>query len=353
VRGLVLAQSLMEGSWCAVYLATQDVVDRFPPARRNLRPAAVAAAQAYMEGYRSSCRPAPAAAAPRPGAPSADPQLNQIYRLARHARWLVAGTQGGVAVWDAATGRQVAAHKELICSHVVVHGGAAWAGCDTSVVRWDGKAFKTYLDNTANDATYYAPFLGPRGELWIRYGGAAWAYDPARDTFVPRSPLWVASPYDVLVRRTGQVWWIDFLRALHGHGKTYPLRSDDYPGSDPRAFYEDDYGRLWVADFGAGLYWLDEATGRFVQEPGLGNKGTAVAVDRLRDRVWLLHYTRGVVLKQRGVTIEDFDLKDQQNMRHLVLDPSGAVWIGGWRGIVRLHEVARGKWQRTTLVVGP
>ncbi len=353
VRGLVQAQAAMDQSWCSVFLATQQVIDEFPPERRNLRPDAVASAQSYMALYEDDCQgaaasPAPAAA----GAPAGmytSPQLNEIYALVRYRDWIVAGTQGGVAVWDPAhPDRPHDTREEFICNELVVWGDAVWAGCDTRVYRYDGAGWKTYLHDPSNDAEYYAPLRGPGGELLVQYGGSAYVYNPAKDDFVAAGPGGKGTgAYDVLFRQSGELWTIDFLDAIHGAGRTYRLGSVDYPGTDPRSFVEDARGQLWVCDFEGGLFRLDEASRRFQHVPGLSEKGTGVAVDAARDRVWMLHYTQGPTLVQHGKITERIDLSDLGNMRDLLLADDGSLWVAGWGQLVHLQQDAAGGWQRT------
>ena len=76
--------------------------------------------------------------------------------------------------------------------------------------------------------------------------------------------------------------------------------------------------------------------GRFVREPGLDEKGSGVAYDAKRQRLWMLHYTQGLVLKQPGAEPQRVDLSDLEFMRDLLLDDSGDVWVAGWNQLVRV-----------------
>ncbi len=269
-------------------------------------------------------------------------QLNQIYSLAQLGSQIVTGTQGGVVVWDPPGRKPVSIFKEFVCNKLVVHGGAVWAGCDKHVVRWDGKAFRTYLAMRGNDATYFTPMSGARGKLWVRYGRKTFAYEPARDRFAPIQAPWKGNPYDVLCLPNGEVWWIDFLRSVHRDATTLALRSEAYPGSDPRELRLDALGRLWVMDFNNGAFRFDPAGGRFLHESGMEAKGTGVAFDLKSERLWLLHYTDGLVLKQNDRVLETVDLGDLQYMRDFILDSSGDLWVGGYNQLLHLHQGEQG-----------
>ena len=96
VRALVKAQEVMDKSWCQVFKLPKGVLDRFPAGKRNLRPGAVESVQGYLSLYEKEC----------PGSKAADKekleQLNQNFTLVQLGGQIVAGTQGGVVVWDPA-----------------------------------------------------------------------------------------------------------------------------------------------------------------------------------------------------------------------------------------------------------
>ncbi len=332
VRALVTAQGLPVERWCEVYRIPKKVLDRFPPAKRNLRPAAVQSAADYLSLYEKECPGSKAALDEKKAG------FNQVYSLARVGPHLVAGTQRGVVVWNpSSAAKPVATYGEFIC-HAFAWGGMAWAGCDKSVVRWDGRSFKAYLGNEANDGEYYHPMSGPEGTLWVRYGASTFVYDKATDAFAPVQAPWSGDPYDALVTRQGETWWIDFLESFSNRQRTFRLGSAEYPGTDPRRFREDAAGRLWVEDFARGLYRYDPASGRFLHEEGVAQKGTGVAFDLKTERLWMLHYTEGPYLKAHGRVQQTFDLKQDGFMRDLLLDEDGTVWVGSHSGVVRLRQ---------------
>jgi streptogramin lyase len=253
-----------------------------------------------------------------------------------------------VVVWDPTQPtKPVTTREEFICGHVVVLGDSAWAGCDKQVLRWDGRAFRSYLKNDANDATYYEPMLGKAGQLWVRYGAKTFAYEPQADRFKPVDTPWPGSPYDALVRKNGEVWWIDFLKSLDTTSRRYALKSQDYPGRDPRRLVEDATGTLWVEDFESGFFHLDAHSGQFVQEPGIESRASGVAFDLRHERLFLLHYRQGLTVTLNHRAVASIDLSALQYMRDLMLDQAGDVWVAGWTELVRLRE-QDGNWSRTS-----
>jgi hypothetical protein len=346
VRSLVEAQRAMGDSFCSAYIVTHGVLDSFPPKKRNLRPNALAAAQGYMEAYKGDCAKAPMTT-PKAGAPAPlTAEHEQVYSLARLGDTIVAGTQAGVVVWGRDRRRPIASRDQRICARVVVWQESAWAGCYGSVVRWDGKAWKAYLQDPGGADDAYTPLVGSGGRLLVWRGPSAWEYDPAADRFLPTALVtgtaWDRVPF---FRRSGDLLWRESLKAPVGPQRRYKVASADYPGRDPGNLIEDSEGRLWVADFKDGFYRLDEATGRFVREEGVDGQGIAVAVDNARERVWFLHYRVGLLLKTMS-GVETIDLHDLQYMRDMLLDDrTGDVWVAGWPGIARLQSSGKG-WKR-------
>ena len=325
-RALVQAQAAMDSSWCDVYRLPEAVKQRFPKPKRNLRPAALEAADGYLHGYSESCEGSQEAQHKKRA------ELNQLYTVSGLGRQVVAGAQGGVVVWEPEALSPVAKREGFICRGLS-HQGAVWVGCEAELVRWDGKAFKPYLRRAAkSSAEYYQPMRGPEGALWVRLGKRAWRYDASTDRFQQVTPPWRGAPYDALTRKNGETWWVDFLKAVVVDGRALALKSPAYPGSDPRRLREDDAGTLWVEDFESGLFRYDDERGSFVQVPGLDAKASGVAYDAARQRLILLHYTDGLVAGETKVRLPEL-----QYMRDLMLDERGDLWVAGWTGLMRLR----------------
>ena len=363
VRSLVQAQAEMKQSFCAVYVTTAAVLARFPEDRRDLRAAAVDSAMGYLGGYEEGCgvqAPAPTATLPSVPPAAADPrrfpvnpQLDMIYSVTSFRDWIVTGTQGGVVVWNRKTGRPDNVREEFICSRLLVWKDALWAGCEYRLMRFDGEKWKTYL-HEPDSAEVYHPFTGPEGELLVAFQGNLHRYDPQRDRFgaAPRS-LGTGHGYDRLYRKgTGDLWRVIFLDGIEGARRRFALGSRTYPGHDPRSFYEDPKGRLWVTDFADGFFRYDDRAGHFVREPAVSTKGSAVAVDPTHDRTWLLHYTDGLYLREGFAAPRYFDLRALQYMRALHLDADGDLWVAGWNQLVRFREVD-GEWQQDSWRIAP
>jgi hypothetical protein len=331
---LVKAQRAMASEWCKVFTLPHDVETAFPPEQRNLRPAALDLATEYLALYEDEC-PGSKAAAKKNLA-----ELNQIYTLSvvGSPAQIVAGTQGGVVVWDPKNhDKPVATYPGFICRGQTI-GGAAWLGCEKNVVRWDGTTFAPFLERSGKNTRgeYYEPMAGPHGEVWVRLGAKVWQFDAAKKDFVAvKTPPWTFDPYDALFFE-GQPYAIDFLNAIQVGPARIAKQSELYPGRDPRHLRVDANGVLWVEDFESGLYRLEK--GRFVAHPGLAAKASGVAIDAARKVRYLLHYTDGLIIQREGEADQFLDLKDLENMRDLALDPeTGDVWVAGWGQLVRLR----------------
>jgi hypothetical protein len=329
---LVKAQRALAGDWCQVFTLPHQVEAAFPPEKRNLRPGALEEANAYLAGYEESCEGSKAATRKNTEA------LNQIYSLSTvgSPQQLVAGTQGGVVVWDPKNAEKpLAIHPGFICRGLTVR-GRAWLGCEKEVVRWDGVQFVTFLTRSGKGkGDAYQPMAGPHGEVWVRLGAKLWQYDEKKSDFAPVKAPWSFDPYDAVFFE-GQPYFIDFLDAIHVGPARLAKQSELYPGRDPRRFRVDALGVLWVEDFESGLFRLEG--GRFVAHRGLTAKASGVGFDAARKVRYLLHYTDGLFVQRDQEQDQFVDLKDLENMRDLlVVAESGDVWVGGWGQLVRLR----------------
>jgi hypothetical protein len=347
-RALVVAQATMsnEKRWCEVFSGPDDVVKRFPPEQRNVRPASLEAARGYLAGYEESCPQSQAAKQVE------REQLNQIYSLAQVGRQIVAGTQGGVVVWDPERPTPVAIKDGFICRGFTWK-DAAWLGCETEVLRWDGAAFTSFLSTKdKGKSVYYEPTRGPDGSLWVRRGSKAWRYDEGTRRFTRVTPPWSADVFDATFAQ-GRWWWIDFLTAIRTEQKSFPKASPPYPGTDPRSFSEDARGTLWVSDFELGFFRFEPGAQRFVQVPPVTTKASGVAVDVERKRTWFLHYTEGLTVVREGAegaAAEKIPLVEAEFMRDLLLSPNGDVWVAGWHQLLRIRADGP-TWAKQQLVV--
>ena len=261
-------------------------------------------------------------------------QHDMIYVLARMGRYLLLGTQGGASIVDVPSGQRVAAYDEFICSSAAVAHGAFWTGCDKRVLRWTpDEGWREYLKNDENDAEYADVLVGPQGMLHAGYGAQQWRYDPASDAFASERVTF-AGTYDATYFG-GELWTIRFMRSIARQGTLIPVGSGTYPASNPRRLSIDSQGRLHVEDFDAGiLRWNGQ---RFQPLPGLSEKGTGVDYDAARNRLWLLHYTDGLIVTVDDQVVQTVDLGDLSYMRAMLLEPDGSVWVAGWPGLVRVR----------------
>ncbi len=341
VRAMVDAQTGTSGTdsaKCASYRGTQAVLDKFPEKQRNLRQAAVASVQTYMALYKDYCTAA--AQTPAATASTLTGDHNRLYSIARLGETIVAGTHGGIVVWQPSNRQQpLATRNERICSAVLAWHDAVWAGCSGIVVRWDGTTWKAYPQDPALADAPFVPLLGPAGELLVRTGARVWRYDSERDTFSPFSMTLGANPLHVMYRRNGELWRTEFLKGIVGPTRTFAIKSAEYPGGDPQKLVEDGAGRLWVTDYSSGVFRLDAAGARFELQPGLTQRASGVAIDAQRGRTWLLHHNFGPTLVAPPNPDRPITTRNLQFMTDMLVEEStGSVWVAGWSGLVRLRE---------------
>lgn len=339
VTALVRAQADLDGDWCEVWKGPELVRQAFPPARRDLRPEAVAAAVSYLQLYGDNCVPAPGRVAEVP----ADPALDQVYALAAWNGRLVAATQGGAVVWEA--GRVVDAWREPLCTQVMAVPDAVWVGCRSALLRWDGQAWKEQLRDLSERETGFEVHPGPGGRPRVVSGQKQWELRAG-----VLEPVTGRVGHDTLYRSTGELWTIDFLRAVEGPRGRLSLGSTAYPGTDPRSLYEDPSGRLWAVDFESGFFTWDDRAGRFFPVPAGAAKASDVQVDH-EGRAWLLGYTAGLTVREPDGRTRTLALPQGEYLRDLLLDGEGGAWVGSWHGVLRLTPEGEG-WRVERWAVG-
>ncbi len=336
VAALVAAQNTPDSDWCRVYTGVQAVLDRFPEAGRNLKPAAVQAVMAYIGAYKKYC-PLPAG--------QLDPNFLVAIEMEGFAGGLAVASLAGVALWDLGKHQLASLHPRGNTSSLVVHGGRLWAGSVGSVGRWDGKVWKDYLpvDPKLVAGTYKVTVDGA-GVLHAYRGKQLWRFDAKADRFVEVPLNWRA--FHLAFAPSGELWGVDLLRSVRrqvaGAWLNYPLKSPRYPGADPRRLVIDAKKSLWVMDFADGFFRFDPAKDTFVRTGPATNKASDLRVDAARGRTWYLHYTKGVTLEEGGKTRE-FDLSSQHYLRCLHLAAGGELYVGGQTALVRITK-EKGAW---------
>lgn len=342
VRSLIQGQSASSRSWCSVYLAPQQVLNQFPVVKRNLRSQAVTQAMTYLQSYESYCQ-SPALSSHQP---SVNPELNQIYKIAEFQDQIVTATQGGIVLWDPSSQTATATRDEKLCTSLMVWSNSLWVGCQHRLLRFDGNHWKLYRYAPQTAEGGFQLVKGPQGTLLARHRGQLWQFDTKHDRFVTADhQLGSGRGYDLIYRQNGEQWHIDFLQAIRGNQKQFTLKSDAYPGADPRSFYEDANGHLWVVDFKDGFFRLDEKTQTFQPVVDIASKGSAMAVDQ--QRTYFLHYTSGLFVQEAAQAAPLFiDLSALRYMRDLFIDRKGDVWVGGWNQLIRLRRQGN-QWSQT------
>lgn len=334
VRAIVQGQGEFSKSWCSIYLGPQQVLNQFPVEKRNLRSQAVAQAMQYLQNYKSYCQ--------QPALPnkqqSTNPELNQIYKITEFQDQIVTATQGGIVFWDPQTQTATATRQERLCTSLAVWSNSLWVGCQHRLLRFDGNTWKLYRYDPQTVEGGFQLVKGPQGELLARHRSQLWQFDASRDRFVTANPQFGSGQgYDLIYRQNGEQWRIDFLKAIWRNQQRFSLKSKAYPGEDPRSFYEDAEGQLWVVDFKQGFFRFDDTTQTFQPVADISGKGSAIAVDQ--NRTYFLHYTSGLSIREQGSSKPRFiNLSELRYMRDLLIDSKGDIWVAGWNQLIRLRQ---------------
>lgn len=334
VRSIVQGQGAFSRSWCSIYLEPQRILAQFPVQQRNMRSQAVDRAMQYLKNYESYCQQPAFADAQQP----TNPELNQIYKIAAFQDQMVTATQGGIVFWNPQSQTATATREERLCTSVMVWSESLWVGCRHRLWRFDGNQWKLYRYDPQSVEGGFQIHQGPQGQLLARHRGQLWQFDTNRDRFVTAdTELGSGQGYDLIYRQNGEQWRIDFLKGLERNQQRLSLRSEIYPGSDPRAFYEAADGRLWVVDFKDGFFRYDDDAQRFQSVGEVTRHGSAIAVDRTH--TYFLHYTSGLYIHRQGETQSEFiNLSELRYMRDLLIDQKGDIWVAGWNQLIRLRK---------------
>ncbi|WP_299486872.1 hypothetical protein [Acaryochloris sp. IP29b_bin.137] len=334
VRSMVQGQREFARSGCSIYLEPQEVLAQFPLQQRNMRSQAVDQAMQYLKNYESYCQQ-PAFAHAQP---STNPELNQIYKIAMFQNQIVTATQGGIVFWNPQTQTATATREERLCTSVTVWSESLWVGCRHRLWRFDGNQWKLYRYDPQSVEGGFHLLKGPQGQLLARHRGQLWQFDTNRDRFViADTELGSGQGYDLIYRQNGEQWRIDFLKGLERNQQRLALRSKAYPGRDPRSFYEDTDGQLWVVDFKDGFFRYDDDSQKFRPVGEVTRQGSAIAANRTH--TYFLHYTSGLYIRRQGEAQSEFiNLSELRYMRDLSIDPKGDIWVAGWNQLIRLRK---------------
>jgi hypothetical protein len=333
VKSLVEAQDYMDKSWCAVYQAPQSVLKQFPPSQRNLRPQAVENAMSYLNLYAEDC----GKSNPDSDLGQNKPELNQIYQITGFQGNIATATQGGIVIWDVESKKAIAVKEDSVCTNMIAWDDVLWIGCQYRLWRYDGKQWKSYLLNLKYSENSYQLLINPQGNLLVTYKGKLLRYSRELDNFIPDAKLSsIKTGSDLIYRQNGELWQINFLDSLMVNSQRFPIKSQFYQGSDPRKFYEDSDGSLWVIDFADGFYIYDDNDQEFFHFSGIANQASDLVVDYDNDLVYLLDYRDGLYIKKSEEKIKFIDLRFLEYMRDLYVDQKGNIWVGGWNQLLKL-----------------
>jgi hypothetical protein len=339
VKSLVEAQDNMDQSWCAVYQGPQAILNQFPPNKRNLRPQAVENAMNYLNLYADDC----GKSSNNANLAQNNPELNQIYQITAFNGNIVTATQGGIVIWDDNSRKAISIKEDSLCSNMITWRGMLWVGCQYRLWRYDGKQWKSYLHNPQYSENSNQLLVNPQDDLLVTYQGKLLRYDPQLDNFVPDAKLsTIQTGYDLIYRQNGELWQINFLDSITANSRRFPINSQSYPGSDPRRFYEDNLGNLWVTDFADGFYRYDDNKQEFIRFPDIANQGSDLIIDSQNNIIYLLHYREGLYIKKPNQKIEFINLGFLEYMRDLYIDQNGNIWVAGWNQLLKLTPTKNG-----------
>lgn len=346
---LASTNGMMQGNWCRIWKAAKAVAAKFPDDQRNLRPAAVESAMTYLMLYRESCADERLPPEEHPDADSVNAMA--LFGADPATQHILVATQGGAFVVDARTLEKQRFLPEEMCFHAVGFADLGFVTCSKGAYVVEGAGpFKKIWTMERSIEGGLDLFVDKDGvpllkeaKLWRRFDGATFA----KTTSPFASSTRKFDPYDVVARRDGSVWGVDFLRSLvimtpKGETQVLPRNVDApgaYPGTDPRSFAIDGVGRVWVCDFERGFFVYDDDAGAFSRVDVVENQASVVLFDASRERTIFVPYraTPIVVLGKdaRSGARHALEAPGIDYLHDAVLVDDGSVVIGGTPGLVR------------------
>jgi hypothetical protein len=270
-----------------------------------------------------------------------DPGHGHAQVMIPYAGKLAVGTAAGVAFWDLKTYKLLSVHKQGLTLSLAVRDGKLWAGSNSTLERWDGKAWKEYLkwDGTKRTGVFWL-VTDPKGALHVFWNRSHWEYDAGGDRFVALADAGFDFFHGAF-STTGELWGISLLQEVRRKSSTkwlsYDTKSAGYPGPDPRRVIVDARKQVWIADFSNGFFRFDPVKDQFVSDGPKMDKAVDLRLDVARGRAWYLHYTKGVTLVE-GSTTQAFDLSALSYLRCMHLADNGDLYVGGHTGLVRITK---------------
>lgn len=199
----------------------------------------------------------------------------------------------------------------------------------------DGRAFDSPLSRFLVNECIWTVFEDRRGTLWV---GSDEMQEIRNDRLVATHTI--PSPYASLEDRSGRLW-VGTAEGLYVHGAEGFVRhpwTDRLPHRDIRALFEDRDGALWVGTVNGFARCTADTVDGFRSLAGLASHYIRAFAQGADGTLWMGSYGGGLVRLKSGrftVLTTRHGLFDNI-VSHLVVDRSGAVWMGSNRGIARV-----------------
>jgi ligand-binding sensor domain-containing protein/signal transduction histidine kinase len=230
--------------------------------------------------------------------------------------------------------------------------GFLWFGTQDGLNRYDGYNFKVYKSNpedpnSLSDGWIESLFEDRDGYIWVgTYQGGLNRYDPNTDTFtqfrhIPEelSSISEGMICTILQDRSGTLW-VGSVNGLNKfspasgsftHYRNDPNDPNSLSHNNVHVIYQDSTDRLWIGTLGGGLNLFDPSTGEFQHFLASPNADEQEGDPGANDAA--------VNMEEAKLGAQDF-ISDN-NIKDIVEDENGNLWISTERGLNRFNPTRR------------
>jgi len=224
--------------------------------------------------------------------------------------------------------------------------GNVWVATNEGLDRFRDITVVTLSVKQGLSSAVVGPVLADRdGSVWIGNpdGLGRWKNGESSDYGDADNKHRRITPYALFQDNHGRIWVANIKGVSYLENKRF-VSVPGIPGGPVRGFAEDNAGTLWIAGVDSGLLRIT-ARNEIQVLPwtslGLKDFATAIATDPLQGGLWLGFYDGGIAYFADGSIRESYSAADglgEGFVGRLRLDPDGTVWAATQGGLSRLRK---------------
>jgi len=229
--------------------------------------------------------------------------------------------------------------------------GRLWAGTGNGLASYAEGRFTTYLREVgASSIGVGALFEDRDGQLWVGGAHGLAQYRDGRFTAVAREALPLSNVNNILVDRSGNFWVSGDVEGRSqtvvqtaAEGDDFPSRSLSLPiGAHVDVLFQDREDNVWIGADGGGLHrFRERPVMRYTTDDGLAHNSVFRVIGDGEGGLWLNAGCENLTHFRDGAFTAYASYGNSPRfgcLWSMLLDRSGALWVGGDEGLLRLTE---------------